>query len=97
MKNMTMRQREHLLLWLALADTALFVGSYFLGVVLFYVLLFCSAALVAVWLLLWRCPHCGKQLWWNFDLPCKHCGEDIYRPKEEKPRNSQERTGFFGW
>lgn len=96
MKNMTMRQKKHLLLSLAFADAALFVGGYLWGNGMFYAFLLCGIALVVVWAALWRCPHCGRQLWWNFDLPCKHCGKDIYRPIEESPHGSKENTGFFG-
>lgn len=92
-----MHRVEHLLIGMALADTALFAAGYFWGIIFFYGFLICTAALLCIWIGFWRCPHCGQQLWWNFDLPCKHCGEDIYRKPAPKPINIQEHTGFFGW
>lgn len=95
MKNL--RQVERLLMVLALTDMVLFAAGYFFGVVFFFAFLLCTGALLGVWLLFWKCPHCGRKLWWNFDLPCKHCQEDIYQKPPAKPKNIHERTGFFNW
>ena len=92
-----LRKVERIMMGLALADMLLFAAGYFLGILFFYTFLACSCILLSVWLLYWKCPHCGRKLWWNFDLPCKHCQEDIYQKPLSKPKNVEERTGFFHW
>lgn len=95
MKFKDMKQVEHTLLFLSLVVIVTFTCSYFIHFIFFYGFLTSLAALLVVWIGYWKCPHCGKNLWYNFDAPCRGCGKNIFEKPEEKPKNIKENTGFF--
>lgn len=92
-----LKQVERLLLVLGCLTMGLFAAGYFLGMLFFCGFLLSMAALLAVWIGFWKCPHCGKRLWYNFDAPCRSCHMDVFEKSGEKPKNTKERTGFFRW
>lgn len=97
MKFKNLKQVEQTILALSAGVILLFVCSYFISFVFFYGFLACLAVLLYVWSRYWKCPHCGRNLWYNFDAPCRHCGKNVFEEPEKKPKNTEERTGFFNW
>lgn len=87
---------ERILMGLGSMAILCFIAGYFVNLFFFYCFLGCSAALFAVWLGFWKCPHCGKHLWYNFDAPCRGCHKNIFDQPEKKLKNTKEKTGFFG-
>lgn len=94
LKNMKLVER--LLMILGCLSIACFVAGYYINMIFFYCFLVCAAALFAVWTGFWKCPHCGKHLWYNFDAPCKGCHRNIFEEPEKKLKNTKEKSGFFG-
>lgn len=92
-----LKQVERLIFSLASLTILFFLAGYFIHMLFFYVFLICILAYVVVWVKFWKCPHCGKRLWMNFDGSCRYCYRDIFEKPEEKPKNAKERTGFFNW
>ncbi|MBQ7795412.1 MAG: hypothetical protein IJ374_02470 [Lachnospiraceae bacterium] len=92
-----LKQVERCILLLCVVIALLFAGSYFVNFMLFYGFLAALVVLIYVMVRYWKCPHCGKNIWYNFDAPCRHCGKDVFEEPEKKPKNTKERTGFFNW
>ncbi len=97
MKNTkNMKTVERLLFLLSGVSMLLFVVGYWVKP-LFLGFLLSIAVFFVVWVGFWKCPHCGRRLWLTFDAPCKHCGKNVFEAPEQKPKNTEERRGFFGW
>lgn len=97
MKFKNLKQVERTILILSVLVIALFAGAYFINFALFYGFLGCLAFLFYVMIRYWKCPHCGKHIWYNFDAPCRECGKNVFEEPEKKPKNTEERSGFFNW
>lgn len=97
MKFKDLKQVEHCIWFLCVLIILLFAGSYFLHFIFFYGFLVSLAALYFVMFRYWKCPHCGKNIWFNFDAPCRGCGKDVFEEPEKKPKNTEERSGFLNW
>ena len=95
LKNL--RTVERLLLILGCLSMVFFAAGYFFGMFFFICFLAAMAALFIVWIGFWKSPHCGRRLWYNFDAPCRGCQKNVFEEPEKKPKNTAERTGFFGW
>lgn len=92
-----LKQVERLIFGLAALTILFFCAGYFIHMLFFYLFLACILAYFVVWVAFWKCPHCGRRLWMNFDGPCRHCHRNVFEKPEEKPKNTEERTGFFKW
>lgn len=92
-----LKKVERLLMALGCLTMVLFVAGYFWGMFFFGCFLISMVLLFTVWIGFWKCPHCNRRLWYNFDAPCRNCGKNVFEKPVEKPKNTEERTGFFGW
>lgn len=95
MKNI--KNVERLLMFLGCLSIGCFGAGYFIDMFFFYCFLLSTASLLIIWIGFWKCPHCGKHLWYNFDAPCRKCGRNIFEKPDPKLKNTRERTGFLGW
>ncbi len=92
-----LKQVERLIFGLAALTILFFCAGYFVHIFFFYLFLVCILAYVFVWTAFWKCPHCHRRLWMNFDGTCRNCRKDIFEEPAEKLKNTEERTGFFNW